>query len=108
MSQRGLQELLAARLGTVDVGGEPRNSTGQLSATMIFDVATLVSYVSEYMTLLPGDVVNSGTPAGVGLGMKLPKYLLASDVVELGIESLGQSRQRVVNFFEEQHYSKIV
>jgi len=59
------------------------------------------------MTLLPGDVINTGTSAGVGLGMKPPKYLKSGDVVELGIEGLGESRQRVVNF-SEQHYSKTV
>ena len=63
---------------------------------MIFDVATLVSYVSQFMTLLPGDVISTGTPAGVGLGLKPPQYLKAGDVVELGIDKLGESRQRVV------------
>ena len=65
---------------------------------MIFDVATLVSYVSEFMTLLPGDVISTGTPAGVGLGMNPPVYLHAGDVVELGIEGLGESRQQVVDY----------
>ena len=63
---------------------------------MIFDVPTLVSYVSQFMTLLPGDVISTGTPAGVGLGMKPPQYLKAGDVVELGIDQLGESRQTVV------------
>jgi 2-keto-4-pentenoate hydratase/2-oxohepta-3-ene-1,7-dioic acid hydratase in catechol pathway len=63
---------------------------------MIFDVPTLVSYCSEFMTLLPGDVISTGTPAGVGLGMKPPAYLKPGDVVELGIEGLGESRQKVV------------
>jgi 2,4-didehydro-3-deoxy-L-rhamnonate hydrolase len=66
------------------------------TANMIFDVATLVAYVSEFMTLLPGDVISTGTPAGVGLGMSPPQYLRAGDVVELGIEGLGESRQEVV------------
>lgn len=66
------------------------------TAHMIFDVPTLVAYVSEFMTLLPGDVISTGTPAGVGLGMKPPKYLQEGDVVELGIEGLGESRQAVV------------
>jgi 2,4-didehydro-3-deoxy-L-rhamnonate hydrolase len=61
-------------------------------------VATLVSYVSEFMTLLPGDVISTGTPAGVGLGMHPPVYLKAGDIVELGIESLGESRQRVTAY----------
>ncbi len=87
------------------VNGEIRQNSS--TANMIFDVATLVSYVSEFMTLLPGDVISTGTPAGVGLGMKPPQYLKSGDVVELGIEGLGESRQRVVNF-SEQHYSKTV
>ncbi|HTV86882.1 MAG TPA: fumarylacetoacetate hydrolase family protein [Dyella sp.] len=63
--------------------------------TMIFSVAKLVSHISRYMTLLPGDVISTGTPAGVGLGQKPPKYLRAGDVIELGIEGLGQQRQQV-------------
>jgi 2,4-didehydro-3-deoxy-L-rhamnonate hydrolase len=63
---------------------------------MIFDVPILVSYVSQFMTLLPGDVISTGTPAGVGLGMRPPQYLKAGDVVELGIDKLGESRQTVV------------
>lgn len=63
---------------------------------MIFDVPTLVSYVSQFMTLLPGDVVSTGTPAGVGLGMRPPQYLKVGDVVELGIDRLGESQQKVV------------
>jgi len=70
------------------------SSTGN----MIFDVATLVSYVSQFMTLLPGDVISTGTPAGVGLGMNPPVYLKAGDIVELGIENLGESRQRVTAY----------
>jgi len=62
---------------------------------MIFDVAALISYVSEFMTLLPGDVLSTGTPAGVGLGMDPPQYLKPGDVVSLGIEGLGESRQRI-------------
>jgi 2,4-didehydro-3-deoxy-L-rhamnonate hydrolase len=68
---------------------------------MIFEVATLLSYVSEFVRLLPGDVISTGTPAGVGLGMKPPQHLKSGDVVELGIEGLGESRQRVVNFAEQ-------
>jgi 2-keto-4-pentenoate hydratase/2-oxohepta-3-ene-1,7-dioic acid hydratase in catechol pathway len=67
------------------------------TSNMIFDVATLVSYLSQFMTLVPGDVISTGTPAGVGLGMKPePVYLKPGDVVTLGIEGLGESRQRVV------------
>ncbi len=87
------------------VNGEIRQHSS--TANMIFEVATLLSYVSEFMTLLPGDVISTGTPAGVGLGMKPPQYLKSGDVVELGIEGLGESRQRVVNF-SEQRYSKTV
>jgi 2,4-didehydro-3-deoxy-L-rhamnonate hydrolase len=71
------------------------------TTNMIFDVATLVSYVSEFMTLLPGDVISTGTPAGVGLGMKpLPRYLAPGDTVELGIDQLGTQRQRIAAFSE--------
>jgi 2-keto-4-pentenoate hydratase/2-oxohepta-3-ene-1,7-dioic acid hydratase in catechol pathway len=66
------------------------------TANMIFDVPTLVSYLSQFMSLLPGDVISTGTPAGVGLGIKPePRFLKVGDVVELGIEGLGRSRQRV-------------
>ena len=80
----------------LDVNGE-RKQTGT-TATMIFDVATLVSYISEFMTLMPGDVITTGTPPGVGLGMKPPTYLKKGDVVTLGIEGLGEQRQLVVPF----------
>jgi 2-keto-4-pentenoate hydratase/2-oxohepta-3-ene-1,7-dioic acid hydratase in catechol pathway len=73
--------------------------TRQKSSTeqMVFGVPALLSYLSQFMTLLPGDVVSTGTPSGVGLGMKPePVYLKAGDVVELGIDGLGRSRQRVV------------
>ena len=62
---------------------------------LIFDIPTLVSYVSQFMTLLPGDVISTGTPAGVGLGEKPPRYLVPGDVVELGIDGLGTARQRL-------------
>jgi len=65
------------------------------TANFIFDVPHVVSYLSRHMTLLPGDVISTGTPAGVGLGFDPPVYLKAGDVVELGIEGLGQSRQEV-------------
>jgi 2,4-didehydro-3-deoxy-L-rhamnonate hydrolase len=64
---------------------------------MIFEVPFLVSYISQFMTLLPGDVISTGTPAGVGLGFKPPIYLKAGDVVELGIEGLGEQKQKAVN-----------
>jgi 2-keto-4-pentenoate hydratase/2-oxohepta-3-ene-1,7-dioic acid hydratase in catechol pathway len=78
------------------VNGTSRQNSS--TANMIFDVATLVSYVSDFMTLLPGDVISTGTPAGVGLGMNPPVYLKAGDIVELGIDSLGESRQRVTAY----------
>ena len=62
---------------------------------MIFDVPALVSYISQFMTLLPGDIISTGTPAGVGLGHKPPRYLAAGDDVELGIDGLGSQRQRL-------------
>lgn len=64
--------------------------------TMVYGVAYLVSYLSQFMTLHPGDVISTGTPPGVGLGMKPPQYLKAGDVVELGIQGLGQQRQNVI------------
>jgi 2-keto-4-pentenoate hydratase/2-oxohepta-3-ene-1,7-dioic acid hydratase in catechol pathway len=70
------------------------------TSKMIFDIPTLVAYVSEFMTLLPGDIISTGTPPGVGLGMKPPQYLKAGDVVELGIDGLGESRQHVVGHRE--------
>lgn len=63
--------------------------------TMIFGVAHLISYVSHFMTLLPGDVITTGTPPGVGLGLKPPVYLAAGDVMRLGVEGLGEQRQEV-------------
>jgi 2-keto-4-pentenoate hydratase/2-oxohepta-3-ene-1,7-dioic acid hydratase in catechol pathway len=77
------------------VNGETRQKG--TTANMIFGVPALVSYVSEFMTLLPGDVISTGTPAGVGLGMKPdPQYLEPGDQVELGIDGLGRSRQIVI------------
>lgn len=67
------------------------------TANLIFGIPQLVSYVSQFMTLLPGDIISTGTPAGVGLGMNPPRYLQAGDVMELGIDGLGTSRQVVVN-----------
>jgi 5-carboxymethyl-2-hydroxymuconate isomerase len=63
---------------------------------MIFGVAKIVSYVSEFMTLMPGDIITTGTPPGVGSGMKPPKFLNVGDVVTLGIEGLGEQRQEIV------------
>ena len=80
----------------LDVNGEKmqRGST----KTMIFNVPKIVSYTSHFMILEPGDVITTGTPPGVGLGMKPPKFLKAGDVVTLGIEGLGEQRQRFVAY----------
>lgn len=78
----------------LDVDGE-RRQTGN-TATMIFGVAHLVSYISQFMTLLPGDIIATGTPPGVGLGMKPPTFLRAGQIVTLGIAGLGAQRQRMV------------
>ena len=64
--------------------------------TMVYGVAHLVSYLSQFMTLQPGDIISTGTPPGVGMGMKPPQYLKAGDVVTLGIDGLGEQRQDVV------------
>ncbi|MGH6720108.1 MAG: fumarylacetoacetate hydrolase family protein [Alphaproteobacteria bacterium] len=66
------------------------------TANMIFPVGTLVSYVSRFMTLYPGDVISTGTPAGVGMGKKPPRFLSAGDVVTLGVDGLGTQRQACV------------
>ena len=66
------------------------------TGTMVYGVAHLVSYLSQFMTLHPGDVISTGTPPGVGMGQKPPRYLKSGDVVELGIEGLGSQRQDVV------------
>jgi 2,4-diketo-3-deoxy-L-fuconate hydrolase len=83
----------------LDVNGA-RMQTGN-TKTMIFPVRTLVSYISRFMTLDPGDLITTGTPPGVGMGRKpAPVYLKAGDVVELGISKLGTQRQTVVAFIE--------
>ena len=80
----------------LDVNGEARqNGT---TADMIFKIPFLLSYVSQFMVLEPGDVVTTGTPAGVALGMKEPKWLKAGDVVTLSIDTLGTQRQTIVPF----------
>jgi 2-keto-4-pentenoate hydratase/2-oxohepta-3-ene-1,7-dioic acid hydratase in catechol pathway len=68
------------------------------TANFIFKIPFLISYISQFMTLLPGDVISTGTPPGVGLGMKPPVYLKTGDIMELGIEGLGISRQRVSGY----------
>ncbi len=68
------------------------------TANLIFNIPFLVSYISQFMTLLPGDIISTGTPAGVGLGFNPPVYLKPGDVVELGIDGLGTSKQNVVAY----------
>jgi len=80
----------------LDVNGE-RMQTGS-TRTMIFNVAQIVSYVSHFMILEPGDVITTGTPPGVGMGKKPQRYLKPGDVMTLGIEGLGEQRQPVVAF----------
>jgi 2-keto-4-pentenoate hydratase/2-oxohepta-3-ene-1,7-dioic acid hydratase in catechol pathway len=68
------------------------------TANLIFKIPFLVAYVSQFMTLLPGDIISTGTPAGVGLGFNPPVYLKPGDVVELGIDGLGVSKQSCIAF----------
>jgi 2-keto-4-pentenoate hydratase/2-oxohepta-3-ene-1,7-dioic acid hydratase in catechol pathway len=68
------------------------------TSDFIFNIQEVVSHISQFMTLLPGDVISTGTPFGVGLGLNPPKYLEAGDEVELGIEGLGISKQKVVAY----------
>jgi 2-keto-4-pentenoate hydratase/2-oxohepta-3-ene-1,7-dioic acid hydratase in catechol pathway len=93
-------------LVTADEVGDPQNLAMWLTVngkrmqtgntrTMIFDCATIVSYVSQFMVLLPGDIITTGTPPGVGMGMKPPVFLEPGDVIELGIEKLGTQKHTV-------------
>jgi len=93
-------------LVTKDEAGDPQNLAMWLKVngktmqngstkTMVYGAAFLVSYLSQFMSLQPGDLISTGTPPGVGLGMKPPRYLKAGDVVELGIEGLGSQKQNV-------------
>ena len=68
------------------------------SGDLIFKIPFLISYVSQFMTLLPGDIISTGTPAGVGLGQNPPFYLKHGDVLELGIDGLGSATQHVVSY----------
>ena len=76
-------------------GAEMQNSS---TSDFIFNIQQVVSYISQYMTLLPGDIISTGTPFGVGLGLTPPRYLKDGDVVELGIEGLGTSRQTCIAY----------
>ncbi len=81
----------------LDVNGV-RKQTGN-TRTMIFGIARLIADLSRYMTLVPGDVITTGTPPGVGLGMKPePQFLKAGDVITLGIDGLGEQKQKVVAY----------
>jgi len=77
----------------LDVNGVPRQRGN--TRTMVFGVAHLVHYVSQFMTLQPGDIITTGTPPGAGMGMKPPTFLKEGDVIELGIEKLGCQRHIV-------------
>jgi 2-keto-4-pentenoate hydratase/2-oxohepta-3-ene-1,7-dioic acid hydratase in catechol pathway len=78
----------------LDVNGEKRQRGN--TRTMIFGCAYIVSFVSRFMTLLPGDIITTGTPPGVAMGMKPPVWLKPGDVITLGIAGLGEQRQVVV------------
>lgn len=80
----------------LDVNGE-RRQTGN-TASLIFDVPHIVHYVSQFMSLQPGDIISTGTPPGVGMGMKPPVWLKEGDVMTLGISGLGEQRQRVYRY----------
>jgi 2-keto-4-pentenoate hydratase/2-oxohepta-3-ene-1,7-dioic acid hydratase in catechol pathway len=80
----------------LDVNGEPRQRGS--TKTMIFDCATLIAYVSQIMTLNPGDIITTGTPPGVGMGMKPPQFLKPGDKLSLGIAGLGEQHAKIVKF----------
>lgn len=96
-------------IATPDVVGDPNNLrlwlklNGEMmqdsnTSDFIFNVQEVISHISQFMTLLPGDIISTGTPFGVGLGLNPPKYLVPGDEVELGIEGLGISKQKVVAY----------
>ena len=80
----------------LSVNGVVRQNSN--TSDVIFGLAKLISYLSEFMTLLPGDVISTGTPEGVALGMKTPQYLKPGDVVELFVEGLGKAKQKAVAY----------
>jgi 2,4-diketo-3-deoxy-L-fuconate hydrolase len=94
-SKDEIQDVDSMRLW-LKVNGEMKQNGN--TSNLIFKVPFLVSYLSQFMTLLPGDIISTGTPAGVGLGFNPPQYLKAGDVVELGIDGLGVSRQKLVSW----------
>ncbi|MDH5598281.1 MAG: fumarylacetoacetate hydrolase family protein [Cyclobacteriaceae bacterium] len=87
-------------VGNLSMWLEVNGKTMQKGTTreMIFSVPFVVSYLSQFMTLLPGDIISTGTPAGVGLGMKPPVYIKEGDVIRLGIEGLGESSQKAIKY----------
>ena len=80
----------------LDLNGESMQDS--TTAQMIFSVAHLISYISGFMTLMPGDVIITGTPPGVGAGRQPPRFLVAGDVVTLGVEGLGEQRQEIIAY----------
>ena len=80
---------------SLDVNGQ-RMQTGN-TRTMIFGVAKIIAHVSQYMTLLPGDIIATGTPAGVGIGFDPPKFMVSGDVIEISITGLGTQRNRIAD-----------
>lgn len=80
----------------LNVNGEKMQDSN--TSDLVFDIPTLISYISQYMSLLPGDVISTGTPSGVGLGLKPPRYLQDGDVVELGIDGLGKAKQVAMDY----------
>lgn len=80
----------------LNVNGEKMQDSN--TSDLVHRIPKLISYISQYMSLLPGDVISTGTPAGVGMGLKPPRYLQPGDVVELGIDGLGSSRQEVKGY----------
>lgn len=80
----------------LEVNGEKMQNSN--TSDLVFDIPTLISYISQYMTLLPGDIISTGTPSGVGLGLKPPRYLKDGDVVELGIDGLGNAKQVAMDY----------
>ena len=95
VTQDEVADIHNVRLWLTLNGKQMQNGT---TANLIFKIPFLVSYISQFMTLLPGDVITTGTPAGVGLGMNPPFYLKHGDVVELGIDGLGTSKQKVISY----------
>ncbi len=78
------------------VNGDLRQNSN--TSDFIFNIQYVVSYISQFMTLLPGDIISTGTPQGVGMGLNPPKYLKEGDIVELGIDGLGVSKQTCINY----------